>query len=111
MTMQNLIAQAPAPIVDPGGAAPGLFQLNNLYTNVLAAVLSLAAIVLFVFVVMSGYKYITSAGDPTKAADARNTLTYAVYGVFFIAIAFLIILLIATITGASSLRFFSIFVP
>jgi len=109
--MQNLIAQAPRPITDVGGAPPGLYQLNGLFTNILTAVLYLVAIVLFIFLMMAGFKYITSSGDPTKVADAKNTLTYAIYGVFFIAIAFLIILVIIQITGAIGLATFSIFVP
>ena len=46
-------------------------------------VLSVGA-VLVIMILLGAYKYATSLGDPKGAMGARNTLTYAFFGLFII---------------------------
>lgn len=52
------------------------------------------------FVIYGGYLYITSEGDPSKAAKAQKTLISAVIGIVIAVLANLIIRTIMTIIGA-----------
>ena len=84
---------------------PTLSGLESVFGNVVSAVLALAAIVLFVMLVMGGFQYITSGGDPQKVEQAKKTLTYAILGVVFVALSYLILTFIGTFTGAPVTEF------
>ena len=51
-------------------------------------------IVAVIFVIMSGYRYVTSSGDPQKTTAARSTLIYALVGLVVIIVAQSIVLLV-----------------
>lgn len=90
--------------VDKGVATlqciPALFQ------NVVPAAIFFAGAVAIIFIIISGIKFITSNGDPKQIEGARHTLTYAIAGLVLILFSFLIISLIAFITGAECIKFF-----
>lgn len=82
-----------------------LSDLEALFGNVVSAILGLAGIVLFLMLIVGGFRYITSGGDPKSAGAARGTLTFAIVGLVFIAAAFLILRLIEDLTGAPVTQF------
>ncbi len=82
-----------------------LQDLEGIFGNVVNAVLGLAGIVLFIMLILGGFSYITSGGDPKKVESARNTLTYAIGGMIFIALAYLILKFIETFTGVPVTEF------
>jgi Ni,Fe-hydrogenase I cytochrome b subunit len=45
-------------------------------------------IVCVVMIIISGYKYVTSAGDPSAVTKAKNTLTFAIIGLIVVLLAF-----------------------
>lgn len=59
-----------------------------------------AGIAFFIMLLVGGYKFITSGGDPKAVGSARSTLTYAVVGIILVVAAWLILQLIASLTGA-----------
>ena len=69
----------------------------------------LGGLALFVIVIIAGYKFITSEGDPKKVAEARGTLTMAMAGVLILAIAYLILVIISRITGNTNVIDFLIY--
>jgi len=79
---------------------PALFQ------NLIGTLLSLAGVVALFFIIFSGFKYITSGGDPKQVEGARHTLTYAVIGLLVIFFSFFIINLIAQTTGVECIKLF-----
>jgi hypothetical protein len=91
--------------VDLGPEPAQLNDLTDVFGNVVAAVLGLAGIALFIMLIVGGFKYITSGGDPKLAEAARNTLTFAIIGLVVVASAYLILLFIAEFTGANILNF------
>lgn len=71
-----------------------------IFQNIVASILSLAGIVLFIMLVIGGFKYLTSAGNPESAAGAQKTITYAIAGIVIVAMAFWILVLVQYFTGA-----------
>lgn len=70
-----------------------------LFQNVITVIVSLAGFVSLAMLIVGGFKYLTSGGDPKKIATASTTLTYAVIGIVGIIISWLILLFIKEFTG------------
>src|SRR3989344_6669770 len=79
--------------------------LEGLFDNVISAALALGGIILFVMLIIGGFTYITAGDDPQNAEAAKKTLTTAIGGMVLIALAFLILRVIATFTGAGVTEF------
>lgn len=69
-------------------AGASLSTTINTVVNLLVIVVGVAAVIM---VIMSGLKYITSAGDAQKVASAKSTLIYAVVGLVIVALAKVIV--------------------
>ena len=83
-----------------------------IFGNLVGALLGLAGIIFFMMFIVGGFKYITSAGNPKNAESANKTLTYAVMGLVFVAVSFLILVIIDTITGPEvNVTNFRVFIP
>ncbi len=74
-------------------------DLGTVFQSLVGAFLGFAGIALFALLLMGGFKYITSGGDPKAVEGAQKTLTYAIGGLIIILISYLILVLIKTITG------------
>lgn len=78
---------------------PTLQNLEDVFANVIKIVLGIAGITFFILLLSSGFKFITSGGDPKALEGAKKTLTYAIGGLILIIVSYLILLLIKEITG------------
>jgi len=87
-----------------GGIAT-ISNLSCLFGNLVKYALGFVGIVLFVLLIVGGFKYITSGGDPKAVEGAKKTLTYAIAGLIIILLAFLILVLIQRITGVNVTTF------
>jgi len=87
-----------------------LKYLECIFGNVVTIILGLAGIVLFIMLIVGGFRYITSGGDPKSVEAARKTLTSAIGGIVLIALAFLILKFIEVFTGVPVTEF-KIFQP
>lgn len=90
----------------PNGAVAQLSCIPAVFANVVNIAVEFAGVVAVVFVILSGFKLITSGGDPKQVDAARKTLTYAIIGLTLIIISFAIIHFIAAATGASCITTF-----
>lgn len=77
----------------------GLDQFEAVVGNVISVVVGLGFIAMLVMVIMAGFKYLTSGGEPKALQAAHHTLTWALLGIVFMAIAWLVLQLIHTFTG------------
>ena len=70
---------------------------------IIAKIISLlapaAAIAVFVMILVAGFQFLTSGGDPKGVASARTTFTYAILGVILVVVVWLILTLIEAVTG------------
>ncbi len=84
--------------------AEGVATLSCLpivFSNIVDWAIKLAGVVAVFFIIFAGFKFLTSGGDPKQVEGARKTLTYAIAGLIVVFLAFAIIKLIGTITGAT----------
>ncbi len=82
-------------LTDIGAAYPaGAKQERNLkdvIRKVINWALYFAAIIAVIFIIIGGFMYITSAGDPGKATKGRTTLVNALIGLTIIVLSYLIV--------------------
>jgi hypothetical protein len=87
-----------APYVEQTDVAT--FQaLEPIFRNILAIAMIAGAITCFIMLLLGGFKYMTSGGDPKKAQAAASTLTFAVLGLVLFIGAWFIMRLIKEFTG------------
>lgn len=70
--------------------APGK-TLNETIASVINILSLIGGILAVIFIIVSGFKYITSAGKQESVAGAKKTLVYAVIGLVVIALAQVIV--------------------
>src|SRR3989344_1988413 len=67
--------------------APSPIALINRIRTLVNAILAFAGIVAAIYIILSGVRYITSAGDEDEATKAKRQLLYAVIGIVIIVFA------------------------
>ncbi len=71
-------------INDPGVELPNKditeASLSTTIANVLTVVFGTLGAISVLIIVIAGFQYILSSGDPAKTAKAKNTILYAVIG-------------------------------
>ncbi len=93
-------------------AAPlPLTGLQDIFSNVISLAIGFAGIVFFIMFIVGGFSYLTAGGNPQAVEGARKTLTYAIMGLVFIALAFLILTIISNFTGVKGILNFQIYQP
>lgn len=105
--MSQLIPQAHAQLrnftnydADVTNPPPALLQdIEVVFNNIVQIILYLAGIVAFIYLLLGGFHYLNAGGDPKAAAQARTTVTYAVWGLILVVIAWIILRLIERFTG------------
>jgi hypothetical protein len=74
-----------------------------LVANIIYWALGLSGTIALFMIIFSGYQFMFSGGDSKAVDGARKTLTFAVLGLFLIFLSFLILNIIATVTGVACL--------
>ncbi len=75
--------------------------LPVVFSNIIDWLLILSGTAAVFFIILSGFKFLTSGGDPKQVEGARKTMTYAIIGLILIILSFFIVKVIGTITGAN----------
>jgi len=65
--------------------------IDTVLNNVMKLIFPIAGIVCVVFIIIGGYTWIASAGDPAKVQQAQGTLTWAIIGLIFVLVAALVV--------------------
>ena len=76
-----------------------LSAIVGILQNIIKLLAPAAAIAFFIMLLVGGYQFLTSGGDPKAVGGAKNTLTYAIIGIILVVSAWLVMLLIENITG------------
>lgn len=82
--------------------------LECLIANVFSVILTLIGIAGFIMMFIGAFQWLVTAGSSKGVESARNTITYAVVGLVVALSAFIILNLIASFTGISTITRFII---
>lgn len=66
-------------------------NVNDIVTVVINILLFIIGIISVVMIIIGGIMYATSAGDPSKAGKAKNTILYAIIGLVVAFLAYAIV--------------------
>lgn len=90
-----------------GPPEAGLDQIEQTFSSVISVIVGLGFIALLAFLVWAGIKYLMSGGEPKAVQQAHHTVTWALLGITFMAIAWVILQLVQNFTGVN-VTFFDI---
>ena len=79
--------------------------LVPLFESLTKAVISLGGVALFLMLLVGGFNFLFSGGDPKKLEQARGTVTQAIVGIIIMSLAYLILLTIERFTGVNVTEF------
>lgn len=83
----------------PSAGPSGPIQLQDLVSRVITISVGLAFIIIFIVLILAGFRYLTSGGDPKNIQAAGQTITWALVGGLLLALAWIIVKLIENFTG------------
>lgn len=86
-------------------SAAGLEQLQQLVIRIVNLIVPTAFIILTIMLLVGGIRYLVSGGDSKATQVAGQTITWALLGIFFLALAWLVLLLIQAFTGVNVTTF------
>lgn len=66
---------------------PKIGATHSQLTTIINIVISIAAAIAVLFIVIGGLRYVVSSGDPQKTSRAKDTIIYAVVGLLVCIIA------------------------
>ena len=72
-------------------------KLGNIIAALIPYILSLAGFGLMIYLILGGFEYLTSAGDPKKTDSAKKKLTTALFGFIIIFSAFWVVQLFGNV--------------
>ena len=97
-TTQNTFSITDFSFLNPFKPAPGAAagSFNLVFGRIVGLVLTVAAIIAFVYLLIAGFQYITSGGDAAKATTARQGIINALIGILVILISYLLLRYVGT---------------
>lgn len=93
-----------------GGNAADVAQIQCLECIILQVfhiVVRLAGVVVFIMLIIGGFRYLTAGGDPKSTESARKIITYAIFGLVLILAAWFLLNFIGEFTGISAITEFT----
>ena len=81
--------------------------LECLFSNILSIAITGLGLIMFVLIIVGGFKYLTAGGDPKALESAKGTLTWAIIGLVVAILAWFILQAISNLTGITDLLHFT----
>lgn len=85
-----------------GAKITDLFNKDTAGFDVLNLVFVIVGLLFFVNLVISGWQFMLSSGDPKKAALANTGLTNSLTGIIMVFTAYLVVKVVSTLLGLGS---------
>ena len=79
--------------------------LEAIFSNILTIAVSLAGIAVFIMLILGGFSYLTSGGDPEKVKKSTGTITWAIIGLAILIGIWFIFKFIEEFTGVTITKF------
>jgi hypothetical protein len=81
---------------DPGGTGlPGDSTISGFILRIINIALAIAGLIAVLFLIIGGFRYITSAGNEETAEQAKKIIINAIIGIVVIILAFVIVRVIS----------------
>jgi hypothetical protein len=77
-------------------------SLSSIIQFAISVIVFVAAFLAFIYLVISGFQYITAGGDAEKATKARAGILNAIIGLIIIALAYIIIKFVGNLFNTGS---------
>ena len=74
-------------------------SIGSLVSAAVSALLVIASLAAFLFLVLGGLQWITSGGDKAGMEAARNKITHAIVGLIIVAAAYAVMVLVGNFLG------------
>jgi len=74
-------------------------SMGSLISSILNLVMLVAALLVFMYLILGGIEWITSGGDKSKTEGARNKITAAIIGLIVLAASYALLQLALTFLG------------
>ena len=94
--------------ISSGEPVATLSSLEGLFGTVLSVVLRLVGLGTLIMILVGGFKYLTSGGDPKNTEAAQQTITYGIIGLVLAISAWFIINAISSFTGNPDILNFTV---
>lgn len=88
-----------------GGDVATIKSAETLFSNLLSITIQLIGFATFLMIIIGGFKYLTSGGDPKATETAQATITKGIAGLVLAVASWFILQFIADFTGANILDF------
>lgn len=83
----------------------GIKQIQELILRIINLSVGLVFVILIIVLAVGGIKFLTSGGDQKNVQSARSLVTWAIVGVVFMALAWIVLLLVEALTGVEVTQF------
>ncbi len=94
------------PTTPPYVSDPATLQeIECIVQHIFNIIIPFAGLAAFVVLIVGGFQYLTSGGDPKKAQQAQGVITGAVIGIIVTLGVWFIFQLLNTVTGLDLLKF------
>lgn len=110
MSLINQVHAEPVSISSLGDPAPGVSNVTNLSGlltgggfSIINLIFVIIGLVFFANLVITGWEYMLSTGDPKKVASASTRLLNAFSGLIMAILAFIIVRLVTNVLGLGNL--------
>ena len=96
-TTSTSVAPTPAEGIAPTGSGKtipnplGTHDLQYVVTQVFNLAFGLAGLVALIYLIIGGYQYITSSGNPDAAETAKGTIVNSIIGLIIVLTSFLLV--------------------
>lgn len=96
---------SPIPSINLGPEPAGIAQLEQLFSRIVYLSAGIAFMALTVMLVYAAIRFLTSGGDKKTIQSTWAVITWAFLGIFFMGLAWAILLLVKSFTGVDVLNF------
>lgn len=84
--------------VGVGGGGDADTKVTNTVQAAVNILTWVVGVIALIMIILNGLKYITSQGDPSKTASARNGILYAITGIVIVSLAQVLVRLVISST-------------
>ena len=80
-------------------------DLEVVFARIVSIIASAAGLAALAMLIIGGFRFLTSGGDPKATEAAKNTMTHAILGIVLLIASWLVLVLLEKFTGVGLTKF------